>query len=338
MLMARIVFYDVNERDKQQLEQAFVGSDHEVIMVTSELTEDTLDTLAEVISVFVSSPVPAEIIEKADNLRHIACRSTGYDHIAVEAARERGISVSNVPAYGSHTVAEYAMSLLLMLSRKLDQAMESAHKGVTVRQDLQGFDLYGKTIGIVGAGRIGRTLAGIANGFGMRVLAYDPFPNEELAQKHNFEYTTLEQLLAQSDVVSLHAPYTKENHHLLNAERISIMKQDAVLLNTARGELVDNRALIDAIESGQLYGAGVDVLEGEQLINTREELLMIRSEAADPERLKHSLEVSVLKKLPNVAVTKHNAFNTREAIARINHQTADNIHNFFLQTPSNIVS
>ncbi len=336
--MARIVFYDVNERDKQQLEQAFVGSDHEVIIVTSELTPETMDTIAEVISVFVSSPVTADILAKSNNLRHIACRSTGYDHIDMEAARERNISVSNVPAYGSHTVAEYAMSLLLFLSRKLSTAIDSARQGVTVRQDLEGFDLYGKTLGIIGAGRIGCTLARIASGFGMRVLAYDPFPAEHIAHENSFEYTSIEQLLAQSDVVSLHAPYTQENHHLLNEERIAAMKRGSVVINTARGELIDNRALIDALESGHLYGAAVDVLEGEQLINTREELLMIRSEAADPERLKHSLEVSVLKKLPNVVVTNHNAFNTREAIARINHQTAENIHNFFLQTPSNIVS
>lgn len=336
--MSRVVFYDVNERDKQQLEQAFMGSDHEVIMVTGGLNIDTVDTLAEVISVFVSSRVTADIIAKAEHLQHIACRSTGFDNIDIAAARGRDISVSNVPTYGSRTVAEYAMSLLLMLSRKLNQAVDAAHKGVTVRQDLQGFDLYGKTVGVVGLGRIGCALAEIANGFGMRVLAYDPYPNQERANKYSFTYVSLEQLLAESDVVSLHAPYNEQNHHLLNAERIAMMKQDAILINTARGELVDNRALIDAIEQNRIAGAGVDVLEGEQLINTEEELLMIRTEAADPERLKHSLEVSVLKKLPNVVVTNHNAFNTSEAIARINHQTAENIHNYFMRTPVNIVS
>lgn len=336
--MARIVFYDVSDQDRPQLEQAFNGSSHEIIAVTSEITLENVDTMADVISVFVSSTVSAEIINKAEHLKHIACRSTGYNNIDLAAAKVKNITVSNVPTYGSHTVAEYAFALLLTLSRKIDKAVASAQQGVTRRLELQGFDLNEKTFGIIGAGRIGSCSAAIAKGFGMRVLAYDAFPKPEVAREIGFEFVSMEQLLAESDVVSLHAPYTKENHHLLNAERISQIKKGAILINTARGELVDNRALIAALESGYLSGVAMDVLEGEQLINIQEELLLVRAENAETDRLRHSLEVSVLKKLPNVIITNHNAFNTREAIARINHTATENIQAYVSGNPQNLVS
>ncbi len=335
--MARIVFYDVNEIDQDQLVQPFSGTEHEIITVTDALNIDTVDTIAEVISIFVTSPFPAEVIEKAVGLRHIALRSTGFDHVDVEAARNRGISVSNVPTYGTHTVAEYAFSLLLTLSRKTAAAVDAAHKGVTPRLELQGFDLFGKTFGVIGAGRIGRAAATIARGFGMRVLAFDQYPDQQAAAEIGYTYVSLEQLLAESDAVSLHAPYTPENHHMINSERLANMKRGSILINTARGELVDNRALIDALESGHLGGAAMDVIEGEHLINTTEELLLIRSEQVDPSHVMHSLELSVLKKMPNVIVTKHNAFNTREAIGRINHTTAENIKAYLEGSPENLL-
>lgn len=337
-VMARIVFYDVSDQDKPQLEQAFRSSGHEVITVTGGITIDNTDSQAEIISVFVSSNVTNDIINKAEHLKHIACRSTGFNNIDVAAAKAKGVIVTNVPTYGSHTVAEYAFALLLTLSRKIDKAVSSAQQGVTKRIELQGFDLHEKTFGIIGAGKIGSCSAGIAKGFGMRVLAHDAFPKPEVARDIGFEYVSMEQLLAESDVISLHAPYTEENHHLLNAERITQIKKGAILLNTARGELVDNRALIGALESGYLGGAAMDVLEGEQLIDIDEELLLVRAENAPAESLRHSLEVSVLKKLPNVIITNHNAFNTREAIARINHTTTENILTYLKGQPENIVS
>lgn len=336
--MARIVFYDVNEADRIQLEHSFSGTEHELITVSGPLTPETTDTIAEVISAFVTSKVTRDVIFKAEGLKHIACRSTGFDHVDISAAQERGISVSNVPTYGSHTVAEYAFALLLHLSRKIADAVSAAQNGVTPRTELQGFDLFGKTFGIIGAGRIGQAAADIANGFGMRVIAYDAFPKDAIAAEHSIEYLSLDQLLAESDVVSIHAPYTPDNHHLLNKANLEKMKQGAYLINTARGELVDNRALIDVLESGYLGGAGMDVLEGENLINTSEELFLMRSENADPSHFRHSLEISVLKKLPNVVISKHNAFNTREAIGRINHSTVENIRSYLEGTPRNIVS
>lgn len=336
--MARIVFYDVNEIDQDQLVRPFEGSDHEVISVTGPLTLDTVDTIADVISIFVSSSFPADVMHKANGLKHIALRSTGFDHIDMNVAHEKNISVSNVPTYGTHTVAEYAFSLLLTLSRKVTGAIQAAQKGVTPRVKLQGFDLHGKTIGVIGAGRIGKATATIARGFGMRVLAYDQYIDELAAETIGFEYVNLDQLLAESDVVSLHAPYTTENHHLMNMERLAQMKRGALLINTARGELVDNRALIDALESGHLGGAAMDVLEGEHLINTSEELFLIRSEKADDKHILHSLELSVLKKMENVIVTNHNAFNTKEAIGRINQTTVDNIQAFLRGKPENIIS
>ncbi len=336
--MARVVFYDVTDNDRQHLEQAFTDSGHEVITVTDRLTVDNVDTIAEVISVFVSSEFSRDIIEKAAGLRHIACRSTGYDHVDMQAAQERGISISNVPTYGSNTVAEYTFALLLNLTRKIQKATESAKNGVTPRLELQGFDLHGKTFGIIGAGKIGICSATIAKGFGMRVLAHDVYQNTEAASEIGFEYVSMEQLLTESDIVSLHTPYTKDNHHLINHDRLNQMKHGAILINTARGELVNNRALIEALESGKIGGAAMDVLEGEQLINTTEELLLVRSENASHESLRQSLEVTVLQKMPNVIVTNHNAFNTKEAIARINQTSIDNIKQFLTGEARNIVS
>lgn len=337
-IMARIVFYDVNETDRMQLEHSFDGTGHEVITVSGPLTLETTDTIAEVISAFVTSKVTRDIIYKAEGLAHLACRSTGFDHVDIAAAQERGISVSNVPTYGSHTVAEYTFALLLHLSRKIADAVAAAQQGVTPRTELQGFDLFGKTIGVIGAGRIGQATADIANGFGMRVIAYDAFPKDEIAAEHSFEYVSMDQLLAEADVVSIHAPYTPENHHLLHKENLEKMRKGAYLINTARGELVDNRALIDVLESGHLGGAAMDVLEGENLINASEELFLMRSENADPTNLRHSLEISVLKKLPNVVITKHNAFNTHEAVGRINQATIENIKQYLDGSPRNLVS
>ncbi len=336
--MARIVFYDVNEIDQDQLVRPFEGTEHEVISVSSGLTIDTVDTIADVISIFVSSPFPGDVMQKADGLKHIALRSTGFDHVDMDMAHQKNVGVSNVPTYGTHTVAEYAFSLLLTLTRKVPAAIKAAQKGVTPRLELQGFDLHGKTIGIIGAGRIGRATAMIARGFGMRVLAYDQFIDEKAAETVGYEYVSIDQLLAESDVVSLHAPYTNDNHHLMNGQLLAQMKRGALLINTARGELIDNRALIDALESGHLGGAAVDVLEGEHLINTSEELFLIRSEKADDKHILHSLELSVLKKMDNVIVTNHNAFNTREAIGRINQTTVDNIKAFLSGAPENIIS
>jgi D-lactate dehydrogenase len=246
----------------------------------------------------------------------------------MKEAAERGIIVTNVPSYGEHTVAEYAFGLILSLTRRLPEAFEDALDGYGAHANVRGIDIFGKTIGIVGGGRIGCQVARIANGFGMQAMVYDPFPNDERAAEFNFRYVGLDELLAGSDVVTLHAVYTPENHHLINTEQLEKMKPTAYLVNAARGELLNTKALISALQDKKLMGAALDVLEGEALLMNPEEIALLRAESMDPMLLQHSLEINILKKMSNVLITQHNAFNTLEAIERINNTAKDNIDAF----------
>lgn len=287
-------------------------------------------------SVFVDSAVDRPVIEALANLKFVATRSTGYDHIDLAAVSERNIVVSSVPSYGENTVAEYAFALLLTLSRKI---YDGAHR---VREEtrfsfegLQGFDLKGKTIGVLGTGRIGKHAIRIANGFDMRVVAYDPFPNEILPQELGFKYMSFEEVLKTSDIITVHVPYSKETHHLLNEKTIALMKPGSYLINTSRGGVVDTPALAVALKAGRLGGAGLDVLEEEGVI--KDELDFIVHGHPEEHSLKTILADHVLMDLPNVVVTPHNAFNTKEALTRILDTTIENIVGFIKGKPVNVV-
>jgi D-lactate dehydrogenase len=283
---------------------------------------------AVVIAPFVSSRVTADMIAAMPQLKLIATRSTGYDHIDLAAATKHGVHVCNVPSYGENTVAEYAFGLLLALTRKIPQAIDRFRAGDSSHEVLQGLDLMGKTLGIIGAGRIGCHAASIGRGFGMTVLAYDAYPDPKRAQTHGFTYAGLEEVLQKSDIVSLHVPNLPETKHLINTRTLALLKPTAILINTARGEVVESRALIDALDHGRLAGAALDVFEGEQLAAMPEELAALRAKTTDRLLLEHNLELSILQKFPNVILTNHNAFNTIEAVARINQTTVENIASF----------
>lgn len=336
--MGKIVFFDVVDHEKSQFQSGMFGAEHEVVLHEEELTLDLLDPETEVLSIFVNSTVTEAAIEKLPKLKLIACRSTGFDNVDIEAAQARNITVENVPTYGTHTVAEYAFGLLLSLTRKLPQAIEAAHKGEAWHAALQGIDLNEKTLGIIGAGRIGSCLSKAAVAFNMKVLAFDKFPKDEIAKDAGFTYASLEEVLAQSDIISLHVAYTPESHHMINAENIKRIKPGTIIINTARGELIDNKALIEALQSGHLGGAGLDVIEGEQLLGMHEEMALLDRGGLVDGILQHSLEISILQKMPNVIVTHHNAFNTREAVGRINQTSIDNIKQFLAGTVVNKVS
>lgn len=337
--MSIIQFFNTTERDKQQILNVFgdIARDHTILFETGEVRIDTLNREAEVLSMFVNSTVNQDILDALPNLRVIACRSTGYNNVSLDIAKERGIAVCNVPTYGEHTVAEYAFGLLLSLTRKLPLAIEHATKD-TPYTAISGTDLFGKTIGIIGSGRIGQQSARIARGFDMNVIAYDPFPNHEAAERIGFTYVSLEELLASSDVITVHAPYTQENHHLLNSERLSLVKPGVYLVNTARGELVETKALIEGLESGRIAGAALDVIEGEQLLDGGEEYMLLRSGESNAAMLEQNLEIDILLKHPNAIITKHNAFNTIEAVDRINTTTIQNILAYLNGSPTNVVS
>lgn len=326
--MALIYFYDASELDKQQLSEGMTGTDHHWEYVDEPIDSNNINPETEVISVFVSSGVTDEIIAKLPKLKLIACRSTGFDNVDHAAAAARGIVVANVPTYGESTVAEYTFTLLLALMRRLPPSLDFISQQIDSKQ-LMGRDLHDKTIGVVGTGHIGQHVIKIAKGFEMRVVAYDPFARDELAKELGFEYLPLEELLKVSDVVTLHAPYVPENKHMISATGLALMKPSAVLINTARGELVDTQALTDALVEKKLAGAALDVLESEQLYKMHEEVALLRSHTLPQSAAIQSVALMALNKLPNVILTPHNAFNTLEAIGRINSVTCQNIIRFW---------
>ena len=195
--------------------------------------------------------------------------------------------------------------------------------------ELTGQDLRGKTLGVIGTGHIGQRVLQIGHGFSMETLAYDVFPKDGLEAELGCSYVSMEELLSRADFVSLHVPYNAHTHHLMNAERMAAMKPGALLLNTARGPLVDTAALITYLNSGHLGGAALDVVEGEKLLSYEQEMALLQSGETDEDTMRHSIEISALQKMPNVIVSPHNAFNTTEAIGRINQTTVDNIIGFY---------
>lgn len=335
--MAHIVFYDTTELDKSQLQDAMRDTDHYLQFVDEKISLENLNEQAEVISVFVTSIVTREIIEHLPNLKLIACRSTGFNTVDVDAATERGITVVNVPTYGEATVAEYAFAMILTLMRRLPDVINTENTQFR-STELIGTDLSGKTIGIIGTGHIGKHAVRIARGFSMDVVAYDAFPKEESAHELGFRYISLDELLKVSDVVSLHLPLLPDTHHIINAEKLALMKPSAIIVNTARGELIDTKALVNSLSNDQLGGAALDVVEGEMLLNHQEEVALLRREELDNDIMRHSVEISLLKKMPNVIISPHNAFNTVEAVGRINSITARNIIDFWYGNSPNKVT
>ncbi len=289
----------------------------------------------DVLAVFIGTKISKRTLEALPRVRLILTMSTGYDHIDLDACRERGITVCNVPHYGENTVAEHTFALILSLSRKLHAAYFQGLRGQYHISSLRGFDLYGKTIGVVGAGSIGLHVIRIARGFGMRVLAYDARPQRLLADVLGFQYTDLDTLLAESDIVTLHVPATPATHHLINRDTLSKMKRGAILINTARGSVVDTEALLWALEEGILGGAGLDVIEGEEYIT--EESALLKMPGAE-QTLRQLVQAHLLLRRENVVFTPHIAFNSQEAVERILNVTLENLKAFLQGTPQNVVT
>lgn len=290
---------------------------------------------AEILSVFIYSDLDAELLRRLPVLKMIATRSTGYDHIDMAFCRKRGIMVCNVPTYGANTVAEHTFALLLSLSRKIYPARERTIHGDFSFQGLQGFDLMGKTLGVIGTGQIGRHVIRIANGFQMQVLAHDAQADLSLADLLGFQYVDLNELLSRSDIITLHCPLTPQTRHLIGKSQFRKMKRGGLLINTARGGLVDTEALLWALEEGVVGGAGLDVLEEEEAVREERELL---SKRFDEERLRSVVRNHILLKREDVIITPHIAFNSREAVERILTTTVDNISRFLEGTPQNRVA
>ena len=330
----KIAYVTPNEGEKEVVTNLL--SEHEVVFHDEAIFNEVPEALkdAEVVSLFVNSKLTAAMIDSMPNLQVIALRSMGFDHVDVAHAAERGIRVGYVPRYGAQTVAEHAFTLILSLSRKVPQMYDLLRReGSLDVAAHEGFDLCGKTIGVLGTGNIGKRSCEIARGFRMNVLAFDLYPDEEFAAQHGVTYADLDAVLAQSDVITLHIPATPENHHLLNEETLAKVKPGAYIINTARGTLVDTVALLHALKSGHIAGAGLDVFEGEEYL--KDEMKLLDPELkADLDTFKAFAAEHELLDMPNVIMTPHMAFNTKEAKLEITETTIENIKTALVGEPA----
>ena len=332
----KIIFFEVRDKERELLSKLITG--HELSFHKEKLTAENIDLAkdADVISVFIDSEIKKEIIDSLPQLKFIATRSTGFDHIDIAYAKEKGIAVASVPSYGANTVAEFAFALILNLSRKISDAGEQMKERASFDiSKLQGFDLHGKTLGVIGTGKIGKNVVRIAKGFGMKVIAYDVYPDQAFAKEMEIEYVSLAELLSSSDIVTIHAPYNETTHHLINKGNITLMKRGSLLINTARGEIIDTEALVAALKSGTVAGAALDVLEGERKL--KEEAEFLTEGKGNTDDFKLLAEDHALIDMSNVIVTPHIAFFSNEAEAEIIKTTAENISAFISGAPINIV-
>ncbi|NBB11501.1 2-hydroxyacid dehydrogenase [Pseudomonas sp. SLFW] len=293
----------------------------------------TLDTVAlasgyPVVCAFINDDLSTPVLEclAESGTKLIALRSAGFNHVDLPTARRLGISVVRVPAYSPHAVAEHAVALILALNRQLHRAYNRTRDGDFTLHGLTGFDLVGKTVGVVGTGQIGATFAKIMAGFGCQLLAYDPFPNPQV-EALGARYLPLDELLAHAQIISLHCPLNEHTRHVINEASLSQMQRGAMLINTGRGALVDTPALIGALKSGQLGYLGLDVYE--------EEAQLFFEDRSDL-----PLQDDVLARLltfPNVVITAHQAFLTREALGAIARTTLENIAGWASGSPQNLV-
>lgn len=327
----RIIMYSSKPYDRASFIARGLPDGWQIHFQDSLLNIDTA-TLAEgceVACAFINDDLSAPVLKRlADaGVRLIALRSAGYNHVDLHAARELGLTVTRVPAYSPQAIAEHAVALILALNRRIHRAFNRTREGDFSLHGLTGFDLHGKTVGVIGGGQIGLAFARIMVGFGCHVLISDPAPIRGLDQLQANQ-VPLDELIARSDVISLHCPLTETSYHLIDADTLARMKRGAMLINTGRGALVDAPALIDALKSGQLGYLGLDVYEEE-------------ADLFFEDRSDQPLQDDVLARLltfPNVIVTAHQAFLTHEALAAIAEVTLKNIAAWSAGSPANQVT
>jgi D-lactate dehydrogenase len=306
----RVAVYSTKPYDEEFLAAANAGHGHQLVFHESRLTRGTVSLAAgcEAVCAFVNDDLGGGVLEglAALGVRWVALRSAGCNNVDLPAAARLGITVTRVPAYSPHAVAEHCAALVLSLNRGIHRAYNRVREGNFSLTGLLGFDLHGRTVGIVGTGRIGTCFARIMRGFGCRVLASDPQPSDE-CRAMGVEYVALEELLARSDIVSLHCPLTPETYHCIDAERIGLLRPGVMLINTSRGGLIDTAAVIDALKDGRIGRLGLDVYE--------EEAELFFEDLSD--RVLQDDVFSRLLTFPNVLITGHQAFFTREALTNI---------------------
>jgi D-lactate dehydrogenase len=334
----KIVFAEVEVWEREFIDEQIEELAWQIDMYdvpAEELPTDVKASL-QVLSCFIESQIDETFLDACPNLKLVTTRSTGVDHIDLEACDRHGVTVCNVAQYGENTVAEHTFGLMLTLSRHLHQAIERVKRSETSIEGLLGFDLYGKTLGVIGAGHIGLHVIRMGRALSMRTLVYDVEPRRILAEVLQFEYTDLDSLLQKSDVVTIHVPLVPATYHLLNAEKLALMKSTAILVNTARGAIIDSGALLKALNEDRIAGAALDVLEAERVIT--EDDILRHPEEPSLDELRLVVEAYQLMRHPRVIVTPHIAFYSREALQRLQQTTFDNIRAFAAGEPRNTVT
>jgi D-lactate dehydrogenase len=345
-----IAFSETETGEEDYFEKALEGHRIEFCESASDCAADT-----EAVSIFINSKIDSGFLDEHPALRLIASRSTTDDHIQLDACSRRGVTVCNVGSYGDHTVPEHIFALILAICRKLRAAFEVTAGRRFSYEELRGAELHGKTFGVIGTGRIGRQALRLAKAFGMETIGSDSHRDPEAAASLGFRYVSFLTLLNDSDVISINLPLNSRTYHLFNRETFAKCRRGVILINTARGAIIDTEALIEALDAGIVAGAGLDVLEDERVMRKKaahiltEQIVERLHDAfaplepfgSDPVRIsevRRLMHNSTLIGHPNVIATPHIAFNSYEALARINRTTVDNINAFLAGAPQNVVA
>ena len=320
--MIKIAFFDTKDYDKKLFDEYNKNYGYEITYLESKLNSETAPLAKgyDAICIFVNDIVDEKTIKilKDCGVKLIALRCAGFNNVDMKHM-DKDIKVVRVPAYSPYAVAEHAAALLLTLDRKIYKAYQRTRKYNFTLNGLLGFDIHGKTVGVVGTGKIGTCFIDIMKGFGTNIIAYDVYPNEELAKEKGFKYVTLDELYKKSDIISLHCPLTEDNTKMINKDTIQKMKKGVVIINTSRGKLIDTEDLIYELEQDHIGGLGLDVYEDEEEFFLND---MSNSYIRDK-------DLSTLLTMPNVVVTSHQAFFTKEALNKIASDTCENIKNIF---------
>lgn len=323
----KVAVFNARRYDRQFLDVANAAGNHELIYFETGLEAKTapLATGCSAICGFVNDELDAETLQRLHDLgvKFVTLRCTGYNNVDLQTAATLGIQVARVTAYSPYSVAEHTVALILMLNRKLYRAYNRVRDDNFALDGLMGFDLHGRTAGIIGTGKIGRIVARILHGFGCRVLGYDPYPHPDFESLGDTQYVPLGQLLAEANIISLHCPMTPDNHHLISTETIAQMQPGVMLINTSRGGLIDTPAVITGIKSGQIGYLGLDVYEDERGI--------FFQDLSDTVIQDDTFQL--LQSFPNVAITGHQAFFTTEAVSQICATTIANLDDFAAGRP-----